>query len=194
MARSIPPRCKSRSPTFSALVARYAFDGTANATAGPFHGTTTGSPIYNTGKYGSAIDLDGTDDVVTLPGGVASHDALTIATWVYWDGGNSWQRIFDFGNGTDEYLMLTPRTGGGLMRFEIVHNGISQQLETTMLATGQWVHVAVTLGTGEGRLYVNGALVDTGAITIKPTDFNPASNWLGDSQFAADPPFQRSHR
>jgi hypothetical protein len=52
------------------------------------------------GKTGCAIDLDGTNDYVTLPGGVADAVDITVAAWVNWDGGGNWQRIFDFGNNT----------------------------------------------------------------------------------------------
>ena len=170
------------------LVTRYAFESTASATAGTADGVATAA-TYVAGKYGAAIDLDGTTGYVTLPRGVVSHDEITIATWVNWDGTSQWQRIFDFGNGTGEYLFLTPRSGSNTMRFEIKNNGTAQTLNATQLATGQWVHVAITLGAGVGKLYVNGTLADTQAITIKPTDFEPVANFLGDSQFAPDPFF-----
>lgn len=171
------------------MTARYSFDSTANAAVGAAHGVTTGSPAYAVGRIGMAIDLDGTDDFVSFPRGMVSHGEITIATWVQWDGGGNWQRIFDFGNGTGEYLYLSPKTGSNTLRFEIKNNGGIQVLETTPLATGQWVHLAVTLGANTGRLYVNGVLADTKTITIKPSDFDPASNFLGKSQFTADPFF-----
>jgi hypothetical protein len=36
---------------------------------------------------------------------------------------------------------------------------------------------------------VNGALVNTAAITLKPSDLAPAANFIGKSQWAADPLF-----
>ena len=33
---------------------------------------------------------------------------FTFAAWVYWNGGAAWQRIFDFGNDTTQYMFLTP--------------------------------------------------------------------------------------
>ncbi len=171
------------------MTARYAFDSTSNATVGTAHGIPTGSPAYVAGKYGQALDFDGADDFVTLPHGVASSPEITFATWVNWDGGNQWQRIFDFGNGTADNLFLTPRSGGSnTLRFSISIGGVTQSVETTQLAIGQWVHVAVTLGANTGRIYVNGALAGTAAITFKPTDFEPANNFLGKSQWP-DPLF-----
>jgi hypothetical protein len=43
-----------------------------------------------------------------LPAGLlASVTNFTIAVWVNWDGEAAWQRIFDFGNDTTQYLPLT---------------------------------------------------------------------------------------
>jgi hypothetical protein len=62
-------------------------------------------------------------------------------------------------------------------------------LNAPVLATGQWVHVAVTLGAPNARLYVNGVNVaSSNAITIRPSDFKPVLNYLGKSQWP-DPLF-----
>ena len=173
------------------LIARYAFDSTANASVGTANGTTAGAVSYVAGKYGQALSFNGTDAYVTLPYGVSSSPEITYATWVYWNGGTNlfWQRIFDFGNGTGDNIFLTPRSGGtNALRFSISIGGVSQIVETTQLPIGSWVHVAVTLGAGSARLYVNGGFAATAAVTFKPTDLEPAVNFLGKSQFP-DPLF-----
>ncbi len=172
------------------IVAHYGLDGTANTVVGTAHGTPSGAPAYTTGHNGFAIDLDGVDDFVTLPAGVASSDEITIAAWVNWDGGNAWQRVFDFGNGNGEYFFLTPKSSANTLRFGILNAGTAeQQLNAALLPTGAWTHVAVTLGAGTGRLYVNGALVNTATITLKPSDIAPVVNFIGKSQWSADPLF-----
>ncbi len=172
------------------MVARYEFDGNAASSVGALHGTTTGAPGYVAGHAGQAIDLDGVDDLVTLPAGVANSDDITIATWVNWDGGANWQRIYDFGTGTGQYLFLTPSSGSGTLRFAIKNGGAEQVLETAALPVGQWRQVVVTLSGNIGRLYVNGVQsAASGSITINPSDFNPTINYVGDSQFAGDPLF-----
>ena len=80
---------------------------------------TTGSPGYVAGVSSSAIDLDGTDDYVTLPAGIASESEITIASWFWRDSTASWQRLFDFGTGTSEYMFLSPRSGGATIQFGI---------------------------------------------------------------------------
>jgi len=171
------------------LVARYAFNSSILATAGTAHGTATGGPTYVAGKSGAAINFDATDDFVSLPYGIANHDEITVATWVNWNGGGQWQRIFDFGNGTEENFFLTPRAGGtNGLRFSITRGGVTQSVETGQLAAAQWVHVAATLGGGIGKLYVNGALVATQPMSFKPSEILSANNFLGKSQWP-DPLF-----
>ncbi|MCE5187369.1 MAG: alginate lyase family protein [Planctomycetaceae bacterium] len=173
------------------LVARYEFENNTGDSSGyNYHAASTGASVYAIGKIGQAVELDAVDDYITLPAGAGNYEAITIAAWVYWDGGGQWQRIFDFGNNTNQYLFLTPCSGGNTLRFAIKNGGSEQIAETTQLSTGVWVHVAVTLGQSTARLYVNGTLRAANPnVTIRPIDFSPAVNYIGDSQFGADPLF-----
>ncbi len=170
------------------MVTRFPFNASLQASVGAAHGVATGSPLFSQGRYSNAIELDGLDDYVQLPFGVANHEEITIATWVWWDGGSAWQRIFDFGNGTTEAMFLTPRSGGNTLRFSIKDDGEEQQLNAPQLTANTWNHVAITLGGGTGRLYLNQQLVDTQPVTITPRDLLPATNFLGKSQYP-DPLF-----
>ena len=172
------------------LVARWNFDGNARDAIGTDDGTPVGAVGYAEGKFGQALRLDGSGAAVTLPAGIADSDKLTVAAWVYWNGGGQWQRIFDFGTGTEQNIFLTPRSGGNTLRFAIKDNGLEQSVETGQLATGQWVHLAAVLDAETARLYVNGALAaSTSGIENSPLQFLPTANSIGDSQYSADPPF-----
>ena len=172
------------------LRAHYAFEGNADDSLGNHHGTATGTPAYATGHQGDAIVLDGSDDYVTLPADAADYQDITVAAWVFWNGGGANQRVFDFGNNTSQYLFLSPNSGG--LRFAIKNGGSEQAVTTGTIATGQWTHVAVTLKADTATLYVNGnAAASNNSVTINPGDFKPTVNYIGKSQWA-DPLFNGS--
>ncbi|WP_341937618.1 family 43 glycosylhydrolase [Marinimicrobium sp. C2-29] len=168
------------------LIAHYEFEGNADDTLGFHHGSTVGSPAYTTGRIGQAIDLDGTDDVVNLSPEAPHLTDITIATWVHWDGGMDWQRVFDFGHDVDRYFMMTPSSSSGTLRFGITLHGPAEEqiVETSALPTGQWVHLAITLGDDTARLYVDGVEVASNhSVTNDPVDILPVDNQVGQSQF-----------
>ncbi len=157
-----------------------------------------GAPTFTVGHnaQASAIALDGANSYLQLPANIAKGTAFTFVAWVYWNGGNAWQRIFDFGSvsttqgGTPtQYMFLTPNSGSGTLRFAI-NNGSSEQIveRSGALASGSWQHVAVTLNGSNAVLYVNGSPVATNNVTITPSAFSPVKNYLGKSQFP-DPLF-----
>ena len=183
-----------------ALVARWQFDGDAlDATSNYFDAVVGGSTSYSSDhKSGEqSFNFSNSSDAsvktyVKLPYAVADSDELTIAMWVYWRGTNTttWQRLFDFGSDTDHYLFLTPHCGEG-MRFAIKNGGEEQRLTyNNRLAARAWKHVAVSIGKNKTALFVDGVEVaSTTDITIKPSDVHPVLNYLGRSQFLADPYF-----
>ncbi len=145
--------------------------------------TTSGSrPVFS---------FDGEDDYMKLPYHVGDMEQMTFTAWVKGGSTTAWQRIFDFGNGEDEYLFLTP-TNGSTMRFEIKKDGVVQGLNaTTALGTSSWKHIAVTIGTSGVSIYIDGELnASTADITLRPSDVAPAMSYLGRSQFDADPAFK----
>ncbi|XEC94400.1 LamG-like jellyroll fold domain-containing protein [Paenibacillus tarimensis] len=172
----------------------YSFEGNTKNTFGfssSTDGTVFGTAAYTEGKVGQAISLNGTDSYVMLPAShpMSGYNEITVSTWVNWNGSSQWQRIFDFGNNRDQYLFLTPRSGNNKLQF-VIRNGSSEQsVETAQLPANKWVHVAVTLGNGTAKLYVDGALKATkSGVTFKPSDFQPGVNYIGKSQWP-DPLF-----
>jgi hypothetical protein len=107
--------------------------------------------------------------------------------------GGAWQRIWDFGSGTQINMFLTPRIGtGGEMRFAITETSYADEDQTTApdtLASG-WHHVAliIDIDNNAHRLYLDGELVaeNTEARYSPSTLGETTQNWLGRSQYVAD--------
>ena len=125
-----------------------------------------------------------------IPSGAVDYEDMTISTWVKWSGTDNYQRIFDFGNDTTEYMFLTPNIDGEI-RFAIRTATINeQQLNSTeAIATDVWTYIAITLSGDTARMYVDGELVATNTgTTIDPMDIAPVNNYFGKSQWP-DPYF-----
>jgi hypothetical protein len=128
---------------------------------------------------------------------------ITIACWVNMRSARIWDRVFDFGSSsTGVYMFLTAHEGEtapNAPRFAITTNGnaAEQQIDMTTpaaLSLNTWHHLAVVLGAGAsytGTLYVDKVAVgSTGGMTLRPSNLgSTTNNWIGRSQFAADPLF-----
>ncbi|GJI97749.1 hypothetical protein RugamoR57_44670 [Duganella caerulea] len=178
------------------------FDEGAGATAADASGhghaaTLADGAAWAAGRTGqaSALVLNGSGAHASLPANIVDTVGdFTIAAWVYWNGGQTWARIFDFGCNTEHYMFLSPRTGRGTMGFVASLNGGDGEFRLdapAALPAAQWVHVAVTLRGTDCALYLNGAQVQSaGGMIIPPFQIgHTTQNWLGRSQFAADTTF-----
>lgn len=173
------------------------------------NGTLVGNPQWVAGRIAGALKLDG-NDYVSLPIGsiIKSLDEATFAIWVNWSGRDDpnvggWQRIFDFGTNTGNYIYLCPSTGeaGAAMRVAIVaNNNIWDEFDAVVdgnnitLPTG-WHHIAVTVSKSSKTIivYLDGKIVGSKAnCTNAVSDLGTTTNnWLGKSQYE-DPNFNGS--
>lgn len=181
---------QAQTTSANAMIAQWTGLSPKDNTANKMHAAANGV-VYTSDGGHTAFSFDGTDDYLKLPYHAGDMKEMTFAAWVKGSSTSAWQRIFDFGNGEEEYLFLTP-TNGSAMRFEIKKDGVTQGLNAnTTLGTGTWKHVAVTIGANEVAIYINGAKnASTADITLRPSDVAPAMNYLGRSQFDADPAFK----
>ncbi len=159
-------------------------DVTLNANHAALYGTA--NYIVNNNRH--VLSMNGTDNYVQLPYTVANHDALSISMWLYYRGGNQWQRAWDFGNDTEHYMFLTTNCGSG-PRFAIKNGGAEENVTSSQrLSANKWHHIVVTIGDGVARMYINGEQKgENTKMTIKPSDIRPALNYIGRSQFVNDP-------
>jgi hypothetical protein len=214
------------------LVHRYSFDGVGTAvpdSIGGADGTVVGASLTGQGTL-TLVGLTGDQaQYVVLPHGLLRelHDA-TFEAWINWAGSAAhdgtrtpWQRIFDFGAGTNgiegeqasgadplNYLFLTPQTArrtateelSARAAYQVPHNPQSVSLET-VVNTGPLLidvdtHVGVVIDSRAHRmsLFVNGAIVaTTNLVQDDPLSYvYDINDWLGRSQFPADDGFTGS--
>lgn len=156
-------------------------DNTANAYNSVIYGIAnfTGGPGQS-----QALSLDGKENFVQLPATLPHVNAITVAAWIRWRGGKTWQRIFDFGNGEEQYIFLTPRADDGRMRLAAKNGGTEMRLTAPTLTLNEWHHVAVTLSEGRAVIYTDGkAVAESVNMPVSPNDFKPVLNYIGRSQF-----------
>jgi len=160
-----------------------------------------GPPSWTTGRIDGALDFDGYNDYVSLPIGsvIDSLTNCTVATWVDWDGSSpwkyDWQRIWDFGSGDSLYMFLTPNSADDTLRFAITEVGWwdEEQTEASVTLPSGWFHVTVIIDADNHthKLYLDGSPVaqNTSGYLV-PSDLGHTNqNWLGRSQYSADPYF-----
>jgi hypothetical protein len=170
----------------------YPFNSGAQDASNRFNGSLlNGASIQSDPLQGNVLNLSGASQYVNLPVGVGG--VQTFAAWVKWRGGNAWQRIFDFGRDTQDWVFLTPKDASGLMQCAITtqnstYNNVLESPSTFPLNT--WTHVGVVMDGRESILYLNGnAVAVNNNVNLLPSDVVANKCYFGRSQFGADPYF-----
>lgn len=165
---------------------------------GANHAVLAATAKRDTGYAGSALKLDGSATAYAdFPAGIVSTlNNFTMTAWVKMDAIATWMRVFDFGNGTNNYFFLSPQaavvSGKSTVRYAIKNGGTELNVSYNyQFPLNTWTHLAVTQSGNTTSLYINGALVASNtAINIKPSALGiTTQNYLGKSQFN-DPMFK----
>lgn len=140
------------------------------------NGAINGASWTNDGKYGKALEFDGTDDYVgiadsdlfTFSNGSNSDEPFSISSWINMDDATDFN-IFSKGDSTNrEYRFIVD--SGDDLNVILYDSTASHRIEkeTTQTLTsyeGSWVHVTATYdgsSSADGiNLYINGALADS---------------------------------
>lgn len=150
------------------------------------------------GKEVKALKLTGGDSgpYLQMPDGILNEsEAVTISTWVKLPTDTAYQRIWDFGTGSNSYMyLLSDGWNPGFTGYAaaITTSGWSNEKgvqKETNIDKNRWVLTTVVMDGSKMSLYENGQqigeTVDTG---IKVSDIgNTTANYIGKGQFS-DPP------
>jgi len=141
----------------AAPVAHWKFDDTvADASGNGYSGTLNGGAGYVTGKYGKALEFDGSNDYVSVA--VADHfgspTELTVMAWVKRADNDGNQVIASAQAYTSPFNLDMPSLGNP--RAVIRTSGTALAQTTQQLRAGEWEHVAMTYTNGSLVLYIYG--------------------------------------
>jgi len=121
------------------------------------------------GKYGNALDFDGVDDYVSIPesNSLKPGKAVTVSAWVYLKG-----------SPTDYEVYVVKGDGGTwnyLLEAGLVANTVHFRISTTIdsnaytpnypLSLNQWYYLTGVYDGSNLKLYVNGVLIYSPALT-----------------------------
>ena len=148
------------------LVAAYSFDdgsGTtvADASGNGHTGTITGATWAATGKYGKALQFNGTSALVTVADAASLHlsSGMTLEAWVNPSTVNAnWRDVIYKGN-DNFYLEATSTNASRPDAGTIAGGSYADAFGTAVLPANSWSHLAETYDGAALRLYVNGTQV-----------------------------------
>ena len=161
-------------------IAAYGFDelagpSTANATGNGNNGAISGATWSASGRYGAALNFDGTNDLVTVNDAnvLDLTTGMTLEAWVNPDvAPSNWRSIIakERASNSLTYQLTAGSNSSNRPATRIYAGGAVRSLPGgTRLTAGTWVHLASTYDGTSMRLFVNGVQVatqaQTGAIT-----------------------------
>lgn len=174
-------------------IAHWRFDENTGTTAvdssNGLNGTLVNGAAWNTGQLNAAVDLDGSDDYVSVPNTsrLSLSGQVTITAWIRPDIQTGTRTILIKGN---YFLLKQTNYHLRAVGTEIVFghsNLVDRTVSTTgaNIASGRWHHVAVTsdLGTGATTIYINGVQRGAGVLGGSPV-MNSDATLVGSTGFS----------
>ena len=163
----------STPPPPTGLVAAWSFDAAgataADATGKGHTGTISGATWSATGKNGGALSFDGVNDWVTVADAndLDLTNGMTLSAWVNpTASGSDWRTILLKENPGFMAYALYSNTDTGRPSGHVVIGGSDLDTRgTAAVANNVWTYLAATYDGANLRLYVNGTLVSTRAVT-----------------------------
>jgi hypothetical protein len=119
--------------------------------------TSSGTARYNgiSGKYNYSVNLDGTNDYMSVTSPNLPTENFSYSTWVYPTATSGTMNILSASDGSGGDEILVRSNSGGTVTIRV--NGASDDLVSGQtLTAGAWNHILVTRNGSDIYLYING--------------------------------------
>ena len=127
-------------------------------------GTFAGDPQWVPGKFGSALDFDGTGDCVLLGDDFTSSDDFTIIIWCKMGAvSGSFDYLLDNSNGSVGFILRAPNWANDIDFFSYKTGPTAVNTNVSFDLTDTWHQLAITRTNVEQRIYRDAVLAATDA-------------------------------
>ncbi len=159
-------------PPATGLVAAYGFNAGSGSTVADGsgrgnRGSVSGAAWSSGGRFGSALSFDGVNDWVTVAdaGSLDLTSGMTLEAWVRPSRLGNWRTVvFKERPGGVVYGLYGDQAGGRPLG-QVFIGGERNAVGSSSLPLNAWSHLATTYNGSRVRLYVNGVLVSSTAVT-----------------------------
>src|SRR5262249_13850932 len=131
-------------------------------------GTLTNATWSTAGKYGKALSFNGTNALVTIADNALLHltGAMTLEAWVNPTSLSAWRTILLKEAGTDEdYAIYGNDDGNRPGGWAFANGTYVSALGASQLPLSTWTYLATTYDGSTLRMYVNGTLTASTAVS-----------------------------
>ena len=130
---------------------------------------------------GTALVLNGRDQYLELPRGVADFHDISIVVTLKYTGGKLNQRLIEFAADAKTRMYLTCADASGRPAMVITKGGKTQQLQSPIpIPRGKWTKLTLVLSGDTGVLQINGkTTARNDRITLNPDDLRATSCLVG---------------
>ena len=154
------------------LVAAYGFEGGSPTSAADSSGTgnagtISGALVSSAGRFGSALSFDGINDWVTVPdtNSLDLTNAMTLEAWVRPSALSGWRTVVMKEQAGGLVYGLYANSDGNRPSVHAFVTSEQDTRGTAQLALNTWTHVGATFDGTTLRLYVNGVLISSRALS-----------------------------
>ncbi len=160
----------------SGLVEYWTMDQTASPCTNSIssnNATWTNDPTSTTGKYGNAINYDGSNDYLATSLSLNLGQPFTWSAWVNINSSSSVNRFFGQGNVGSGGTGFAVAAANSTNKIRVYYPNNSYQDSADSITTGSWYHIAITRaenGTNNIKVYINGVYSALSNETASPSD------------------------